>query len=128
MAIAVRREQDVAVLEWTRRDVGKLADAVRQELKDGAKRLLLDLSGVDYLKGGGFETLTEVLSAANDAEAVIGMCNVDRGIGIIMNQLGLGPGFFASPIRCPRSPPGQGGRSAAPHRRAASSGGRPSAP
>ena len=94
MAIAVRREQDVAVLEWTRRDVGKLADAVRQELKDGVKRLLLDLSGVDYLKGGGFETLTEVLSAANDAEAVIGMCNVDRGIGIIMNQLGLGPGFF----------------------------------
>ncbi len=93
MPVAVSHDSGVAILEWTQRDVGALAGELRKVLDGGDLCVLLDMSRVEYLKGDGFETLTEVLSLCERAGGVVGMFDVNKSVSILIDQLGLGTEF-----------------------------------
>jgi hypothetical protein len=72
--IRVRRVEDVAIVDWTHKDVATLVPRLRALVESReASRALLNMAEVETLKGEGLETLIEALHVCEEGGCVLGM-------------------------------------------------------
>ena len=88
--IRVRRVEDVAVVDWTQKDLAALVPRLRSlvEARE-APHALLNMAEVETLKGDGLETLTEALSVCEDGACVLGMYGLNTYVSKLLEIMGL---------------------------------------
>jgi anti-sigma B factor antagonist len=80
-----RTEGDVTILEFDGNIVlgeasGTLRDAVRASIADGARKLLLDLQGVNYIDSAGLGELVGCFATAEKRGAVMKLLNLQQKV------------------------------------------------
>jgi anti-sigma B factor antagonist len=85
LEIETRLEGDVAVIACVGPiQIGETAnqfrDVLRETLRSGAKKILLDLHGVKYVDSTGIGELVGLLTNASDVGAGVRLCNVPQKV------------------------------------------------
>jgi anti-sigma B factor antagonist len=80
-----RTEGDVAILELEGNITlgdgsGVLRDAVKAQLADGSRKILLDLQGVNYIDSAGLGELVGCFATAENKNAVLKLLNLQRKV------------------------------------------------
>lgn len=88
--IRVRQVDDVAIVDWSHKDVATVVPRIRALVDaNQAKRLLLNMREVETLKGEGLETLTEALSVCEDKGCTLGMFGLNTYLTQLVDIMGL---------------------------------------
>src|SRR5271169_458128 len=88
--IRVRRVDDVAIIDWSHKDVATVVPRIRALVDaDEAKRLLLNMHEVETLKGEGLETLTEALSVCEDKGCTLAMYGLNTFLTSLLDIMDL---------------------------------------
>jgi anti-anti-sigma factor len=93
--IRVRQVDDVAIIDWSHKDVATVVPRIRSLVDaatssdGGAKRLLLNMREVETLKGEGLETLTEALSVCEDKGCTLAMFGLNTYLTQLVDIMGL---------------------------------------
>lgn len=94
MNITVRKEEGVVILELDGKlvigdgDV-KLREEVRDQLNDGAKKLLLNLKGVKTMDSSGLGELIRTKASANSVDATIKLVHVEDKVEEVLQMTRL---------------------------------------
>jgi hypothetical protein len=88
--IRVRRVEDVAIVDWSHKDVATVVPRIRA-LVDAreASRVLLNMGEVESLKGEGLETLTEALSVCEDGGCALAMYGLNTYLTKLLEIMNL---------------------------------------
>ncbi len=63
---------------------GLLRDEVKQAVQNGIKRIVLNLSDVNYIDSGGLGTLVALHTTAHNAGGAIKLANLTKRVGDLM--------------------------------------------
>ena len=85
MTIQIRSHGEVTVLDidgkiTIEQGTRRLYTQVRKLLKEGQRRILLDLSGVSYIDSTGVGALVAAYTSVRNADGQLCLCGVDRRV------------------------------------------------
>ena len=70
-----------------------LAAALKEELASGQARILIDLSGVDYMSSAGLVTLQQAAVTAREREVRLALCSLPEPVRLALELAGLAGEF-----------------------------------
>jgi len=70
-----------------------LAAALKEELASGQGRILIDLSGVDYMSSAGLLTLQQAAANAREREVRLALCSLPEPVRLALDLAGLAGEF-----------------------------------
>ena len=77
----------------------KLREALKPILNSDVSKLIVDLSGVNYMDSSGIATLIEALQICKQGETNFGICGLNDGVRSIIELARLDTIFVISPNR-----------------------------
>jgi anti-sigma B factor antagonist len=96
MTVHVRQEDGVEIVELRGSLDGKTAPEVREQLQpvlSRAEKLILDMSGVDYLSSAGLRLLLLTYREVTARKGKVALLGVSKDIQMVMSHTGF-LGFF----------------------------------
>lgn len=78
-------EQNIAIIEARGSLIGgneidELKVTAREMLDKGNKKLIIDLSGVDYINSSGIGALVSILTTYKNAHGTVKLCSMGKGV------------------------------------------------
>ena len=93
MKLSIEKQGEVAILNaGGRLDAGGASEFETQGktlIRDGSKRLLLDLAGVEYISSAGLRSLLVLAKAAKAAGSSLVLCNLSPAVREVMTISGF---------------------------------------
>jgi anti-anti-sigma factor len=72
---------------------GQFVEAVLDMVQGGYRRILLDLSGVDYVSSAGLVALDAVAGRIHEVEGTLVLCALTEPVRLVLDLAGLLPHF-----------------------------------
>jgi anti-sigma B factor antagonist len=90
LAIGTREVSHVTILDVKGRvvlgdEIGELRDAVRRLISEGKKKIILNLSGVDYIDSSGVGELVSSYTTVRNAGGELKLLNLSQKVRDILN-------------------------------------------
>jgi len=76
-----------------------LVDAISQEIREPHLRLLVDLSGVDYVSSAGLGALQTIAQRVHESRGELILCALSEPVRLVFDLAGLLPAFAIEPSR-----------------------------
>jgi anti-sigma B factor antagonist len=76
---------------------GDLIDAINDAIQTGHRRLLLDLTGVDYVSSAGLMSLDAVSGLMHVAQGTLVLCGLTSPVSLALDLSGLRGNFAIEP-------------------------------
>jgi len=76
---------------------GDLVEAVQETVRGGSRRLLLDLTGVDYASSAGLMSLDAICGLVHVAQGTLVVCGLTEPVRLALDLSGLLPNFAVEP-------------------------------
>lgn len=74
-------------------------DAISQEIRAAGVRLLVDLSGVDYVSSAGLGALQAIAQRVHESRGELILCALSESVRLVFDLAGLLPAFAIEPSR-----------------------------
>jgi anti-anti-sigma factor len=68
---------------------GELIEALMQAIRDGHRRIVLDLAGVDYLSGAGLLALDAMAARLHEAKGTLVLCTLAEPVRLALDLAGV---------------------------------------
>ncbi len=103
MQIGEEQEGDALVIAPVGRvdsvSSGELEKVVLSRIDAGARRLVLDLTGVEYISSAGLRVLLMAAKRLKEPPAALALCGIGPGVRTVLELAGFLPLFAVEPGR-----------------------------